>query len=149
MPSHPLLGFAAGFASHFLADAIPHWDYTLAAVKIDPNDKMNTDMLINKHFPLDILKIGFDAALGVIFSLFLLKSVIHPHSFSYLLLGAAGGIVPDALQFIYWKFRHKPLAIVQRLHLWIHAKTSLNGKPVLGISLQALFVFIVVIIVKS
>src|SRR6516225_11831962 len=26
-PSHPALVVAAGFASHFAIDAIPHWDY--------------------------------------------------------------------------------------------------------------------------
>jgi hypothetical protein len=32
-PSHLVLVVAAGFASHFAIDAIPHWDYPLQAIK--------------------------------------------------------------------------------------------------------------------
>ena len=30
--ANPLLIFAAAFASHLIADAIPHWDYPLASL---------------------------------------------------------------------------------------------------------------------
>jgi hypothetical protein len=32
MPSHPIAAFAAGFASHFVIDSTPHWDYPLKSI---------------------------------------------------------------------------------------------------------------------
>lgn len=147
IPSHPALGFVASFASHFLVDAIPHWHYPLATLKVDKNDQMNSDMIINKQFFWDILKIGFDAILGIALS-FILFWPSYPQSFFYILFGAAGGIVPDALQFLYWKWRHQPLTALQQFHLWIHAKRDLDGKPVVGILLQIFIILLSVVIVN-
>jgi hypothetical protein len=35
-PSHPVVIIAAGFASHFAIDAIPHWDYKLRSISVAP-----------------------------------------------------------------------------------------------------------------
>ena len=40
IPTHPFLGFIAGFVSHFAIDAIPHWEYSLASAKIDKDNLM-------------------------------------------------------------------------------------------------------------
>jgi hypothetical protein len=32
--SHPLLAAVAGFTSHFVIDAIPHWDYRLRSIAV-------------------------------------------------------------------------------------------------------------------
>ena len=37
MPEHPVAAFIAGFASHFVLDAIPHWDYAILSESVDPN----------------------------------------------------------------------------------------------------------------
>ena len=29
VPAHPLLGLSLAFASHFILDALPHWDYPI------------------------------------------------------------------------------------------------------------------------
>jgi hypothetical protein len=34
VPSDPILAAAAGFASHFAIDAIPHWDYPLRSISV-------------------------------------------------------------------------------------------------------------------
>jgi hypothetical protein len=36
VPSHPAAAFAIGFASHFVLDAIPHWDYSIKSRSINP-----------------------------------------------------------------------------------------------------------------
>jgi hypothetical protein len=135
-PAHPVLGFFAAFISHFVADAIPHWHYALATTKGADGDPMKRDMLINRHFPLDLLKISADALLGITCAILLL-GVTDPVIFSATLFGAAGGILPDGLQFLYWKWRHQPLTGLQRFHLWVHAKNSLDDKPIFGPALQA------------
>ncbi len=146
-PTHPVLSFFAGFASHFLADAIPHWHYALASTTEDKKNKMNADMLINKHFPIDLFKISIDALLGIACAVLLL-GVSRPYIFSATLLGAAGGILPDGLQFCYWKWRHEPLTSLQRFHLWVHATRRLDDRPIFGPALQIILSFACVLLVK-
>jgi hypothetical protein len=40
-PASPALAFAAGFASHFAADALPHWDYKILSKKENKEDKLD------------------------------------------------------------------------------------------------------------
>jgi hypothetical protein len=37
IPAHPFFAIAAAFASHFLLDAIPHWDYPIRSDSVNPN----------------------------------------------------------------------------------------------------------------
>jgi hypothetical protein len=145
IPSHPVLGFVAAFASHFVLDAIPHWAYSIKSLKEDEENPMNSDMVIGKDFYFDILKIGADGILGLLAS-FVLLSVFLKCSPFIVLLGAIAGMMPDALQFVYWKWKHKPLTSLHRFHIYIHAKTDLNKRPVVGILLQLVLVCIVLVL---
>ena len=144
VPAHPVVAFGVGFASHFLLDAIPHWDYHLASAHKDTTNEMNDDMIIGKSFLVDLLKIGADIAIGVAVSLFLFGSS-DPSVLLTVICGAAGAIAPDGLQFIYFKWRHEPLTSLQQFHTWIHADTRINGKPAIGIALQMVVVALCVL----
>ena len=148
-PAHPVWGFFIGFASHFLADAIPHWHYTLATTTKDKEKKhtLDADMAINEHFLFDLLKIGSDALIGIAVALIFLGAS-QPLLLSATLFGALGGIIPDGLQFVYWKWRHEPLRSLQRFHLWIHAKTDYDDKPIFGPALQATIALVCVAMAK-
>ena len=144
-PTHPIIGFAVGFSSHFLLDAIPHWDYSLRSMKGDDKNPMNTDMIINKDFLKDLLKIGADGVLGLLFSCVLLGIIFH-NSFFIILLGAMAGMIPDALQFFYFKWKHEPLLSLQRFHIWVHPKINLHDRPVVGVLSQVVLICFVVFI---
>jgi hypothetical protein len=122
MPNQPLVGFTVGFLSHFVLDAIPHWDYDLSSAEKDENNPVNDDIIVNKKFIFDILlKVGPDIAAGfliscLVFCLYLKISIIA------VLCGAVGGIAPDILHFAYMKWRHEPLKSLLKFHLWIHAE---------------------------
>ena len=60
MPNHPVIGFTLAFASHFVLDAIPHWDYKLSSQKTDNVNSLNDYMIIDRNFFIDLLKIGID-----------------------------------------------------------------------------------------
>lgn len=140
MPGHPILAFFLGFLSHFAADAVPHWHYPLFSLKRDPENPMHNNMLLNKWFIVDLFNIGVDCFAGVAISLIFFHHLI---SFDPLLIsvvaGVIGGMAPDALEFIYWKMPNRPLTILTEFHLWIHSKTNIDSKHLLGISTQALF----------
>jgi len=145
MPNYPVLGFVLAFASHFVLDAIPHWDYPLSSMKKDSSDRMNDDMILNKNFIADLSKIGLDVLCGILLVL-LFFTVCGPHLFWVPIIGVFGAVLPDALQFAYWKWRREPLKSLQRFHLWIHARRNLNDKPLLGISSQVAIIILAAIV---
>ena len=139
-PTHPELGLALAFASHFVMDAIPHWSYTVLS------DSMNTSgsgkMVFDKLFLLDVFRIGSDAALGVGLSLLLFANM---QNYILIALGAMTAILPDALQFVYSKFKHQPLIALQKFHTWIHFGHKIDN-PTVGIFSQILIITFVALL---
>ncbi len=149
--ANPVGAFVAGMASHYLLDAIPHWDYHLLSKKDGQND-LDGDLVIGKNFLIDISKMILDLALGFLIIFFF----FHPQGFSVLLdigslffwpvlWGAFGGIAPDGLQFLYFKIRKEPLTSLQKFHLFIHTHIRMRGRYVIGPIIQmiiaTLFIF--------
>jgi len=141
MPAHPAAAFAAGFLSHFLLDAIPHWDYHLASSRKDEANPLNDDLVISRDFYFDLIKIIGDALLGLIVSWWWFGP--------YALIGAIGAQLPDLLQFAYFKLRGPILTPLQTFHQWIHTDYRIKKRPVLGISLQVLLVLAIIAILRS
>lgn len=145
IPSNPVLGFAIGFGSHFILDSIPHWDYSLKSSRRDKQKPLNSDLVISKDSFEDLIKVGLDGLLGLTLALLLL-GVIRHQSILIILCGAIGGMTPDFLQFIYFKWRREPLVSLQKFHIWMHAKSDLKNKPVLGIFYQVVVITIVFVL---
>lgn len=143
IPEHPVLGFCAGFASHFVLDAIPHWDYHIFSESVNP--EVGGSFKINKTLLIDALRIGTDAAVGIIIGLLIFG---YPHLIIPALIGALAGVIPDFLQFVYLRFPHPPISWLQNLHFWIHTKIRFKGHGVIGMSTQVLFVALVIGIFK-
>ncbi len=146
MPTFPLTGFVLACVSHFATDAIPHWDYKLRSKNDDESNFLNDDMQASgRDFMIDLAKIGLDLALGFALSI-LIWGWWFGLPLTIILLGAVGGVLPDFLQFAYFKIRREPLTSLQRFHHWIHAKLRLKGRFVLGPILQALIVIIFIVL---
>lgn len=133
-PEHFLTAFTAGFISHFLIDAIPHWDYKLRSIKKDPANPLNNDMVFGFNFIIDILHISFDFLLAITVP-FLIFGASNLSQATILAYGIIGGTLPDLLQFIYFKWRKQPLISLQKFHHWIHTKKKLTEWKS-GIALQ-------------
>ena len=142
MPTHPLVGLTLAFGSHFVLDALPHWDYPIRSSCINPSHR--TQMKYDRSLLMDFCTIGGDAALGIIFAVLLL-STPSGADLALILAGACAGMLPDALQFAYTRLPHQPLTAIQRFHEWIHTSRQMRGLPVLGIVSQFAFVGIFLI----
>ena len=140
MPAHPILAIAAAFASHFLLDAIPHWDYPIRSNSVKPG--IAAAMKYDGALFRDLLTIGADAILGIGLALLLQG---RPSNLGLVFCGGGAAILPDALQFAYMRFPHEPLVSLQRFHWWIHASRNLNGRPILGLSTQIGLVLVVLL----
>jgi hypothetical protein len=141
MPAHPLLGLSLAFASHFLLDAIPHWDYPIRSPSVHP--AIAAPMKYDRALFADMLTIGADAALGVTLAIVLFATRA---SLILVFCGACAAILPDMLQFAYMRLPREPLTSLQQLHRWIH--TSHKMPPVSGIISQLAFVAAVVVVVQ-
>jgi hypothetical protein len=132
MPSHPIAAFAAGFASHFVIDSIPHWDYPLKSISTGLSAR--NDGRINPARVRDLVVIGFDALVGLVLAIGIFGTEA---SLVAVLAGAIGGMLPDPLQFVYTLYPREPLATFQRFHGWMHSKRKLGR--LLGVSSQVAF----------
>ena len=140
LPSHPVLAVAAGFASHFAIDAIPHWDYPLRSIatgKTADNRKLKMSATLFR----DLALIGFDACAGLALALLLFATSTTAWVIA---LGAIAGMLPDPLQFVHSVYPHEPLKSLQRFHSWIHSKKKLQWQ--LGVSSQAGFAALVTVL---
>ncbi len=126
---NPSEAFVFGFASHFLLDALPHWNYPLTSLVYDKKNPLDKDMVLDRRFLRDLIFIGADFFIGIILAVFIFGD--SPS----VMLGILGGVLPDALQFIYCKFRHQPFIAFQKLHNWFHAKEEISALPY-GILIQ-------------
>src|SRR3989344_5422694 len=142
-PTHPIIGFALAFGSHFAIDAIPHWDYPLQSYEErDKNNPMNNDIALDKRFAKDLINIGLDILIGLLILTYILI-FLGKFSLPILIAGAIGGVVPDALQLVYMKFRHEPLISLQKFHIWIQRDGRLRSKPFIGILSQIAIIVII------
>jgi hypothetical protein len=131
-PTHPIAAIAAGFASHFAIDAIPHWDYPLQSISVAPGHR--DQLKLEKSMLQDVALIAFDACAGLALTVGLLAT---PATFVVIALGALAAMLPDPLQFVHSLHPHEPLATLQRFHCWVHTKRQLDW-PV-GASSQIAF----------
>jgi hypothetical protein len=143
-PSNPIAAFIAAFLSHFVLDAIPHWNYTVKSHKKNPDDPLNGEVRFGKDLVIDLFKVFLDLLSGVALA-FLFFSKGTYQSETIVLLGAFGGMFPDALQFAYWLFKIEPLKSLQRFHVWVHHKTEWQLSAAWGIPIQIVTVIAIIV----
>jgi hypothetical protein len=85
MPSHPVLAFVIGVASHFAIDAIPHVDYPIYSISVKRNGA--SALTLNWLLIQDLGLITLDACLGLAIALWLYAS---PGATTAVLAGALG-----------------------------------------------------------
>ncbi|PJE57891.1 MAG: hypothetical protein COU81_03810 [Candidatus Portnoybacteria bacterium CG10_big_fil_rev_8_21_14_0_10_36_7] len=79
--------FILGFATHYLLDKLPHWEYDVKDLK----------KFTFKGIFTDLSKLILDFTLGIVLVLFFNN---HPDSLKYTIAGAAGGLAPDFFLFV-------------------------------------------------
>ena len=123
--------FALGVISHYLTDAIPHYDYIEEDFVINPHSAKSKRML----WPIML-----DGVTGLVVSFLLFPPQTYG-DFLKVFFAVAGAMLPDAIQgieayFPNWltaqcnKFHH-------RMHFLITRKQYLRNFPMLGLLLQA------------
>lgn len=146
-PRHPIIAFVVGFGSHFILDAIPHWDYKIFSRYANPSMALSADaQKIDRLFKLDLLRIFCDLLIGAL----IILAIFPPHTlnqFWLLAIGAFGAVLPDFLQFVYARFPHQPMVALQKFHSFMHANHRIKNNFI-GVTAQAALILIVAVSVK-
>lgn len=107
-PSHPILAFFLGVASHFLSDIIPHGDSNLYKGFVSGSKVKRA-----------IAYVMIDGVIAIFFVLFLFNSSLFDHRLA-ISMGIAGGVLPDLLVGMYEMFRVPGLRWFHRVHFFFH-----------------------------
>ena len=107
-PNHPILAFCLAFASHFILDMIPHWDYHLKTTSKSDSDPLSRELPMGRDLVIDLFKAVLDFLIGLTVSLLLLASFNNIYTVLLILIGVAGGVMPDFLQLVYRLVDRKP-----------------------------------------
>jgi len=125
--SMKVLGFALGMASHYVLDAIPHWERLYGA---HYNDELPESYAKwPKHITTQALAEGFIGCAA----LFAILVIAMPGpSKTVVFLGALGAVLPDLMDSIPpWSERTRGFPIwhyLRRLHDWSHLDYDLQRK---------------------
>jgi hypothetical protein len=147
LPTHSVsmkvLGFTVGFASHYILDAVPHWERLYGALY---NDELPTDY---SQWPKNVTVQGLvDVLIGSALFLVILFTVIPGPSKICVLLGGLGAVLPDLMDNLpWWSERTKQLPIwryFRKLHDWSHMSYDLQRKLPSSIGLFTQIAVIVV-----
>lgn len=145
-PSSPPLALAIGVVSHFALDAIPHWDYDLKSLK---GEKWRTA----RENWADFVKLAADVFIGVAVAAGFLWAVAATRGLTGTgvmglmwpaAAGAFGGVLPDLLQVVWYKWQPRWLAPVQKFHNLTHYSDILQKRPLVGALCQVVIVGVVV-----
>lgn len=112
--NNPWVGLPAAFASHFVLDAIPHWD------------------VFPKSFMMRRVALAIDIALTLFMLVALVLSVDAPRLL--IIGGAILGVFPDLMWAPYFitgkvsaKDKRTPMHLARRFHSWVQIKEFGRG----------------------
>lgn len=131
---HPALTFVVALASHYLSDAIPHWDYRLESIG-ETKDADKREWSHSRNTLLrDIARFSADGFLGAGIVLLIAWPTTQAE-WLWTASAIIGGSLPDFLQGLYMaKLRF--LKPHQRVHDFIHSAIRLGPYPLIGIPFQ-------------
>lgn len=133
--------FIISIFSHYLSDAIPHYDYKLLSIEWKEGQQKK-DLEINREAKLvtiDLLNIAIDIAVGTAVLILSSRPEMNFSNLTTYSLIIAGSILPDALQPIFIMWKKFPMTPIQDFHDFWHAKTKLKLNKAAILSQGTLF----------
>lgn len=140
--AYPVFVFLASLATHYLSDAIPHWDYRLRSLP-EEKDMHNRAFSSARAFLHDLKKIVPDALVGISVAALALWPETN-EQYLFWALVVIGSVLPDFLQGVYYATHLKILEPIQRFHDLVHTKIKLGPYPKFGIPFQVVIALLAV-----
>lgn len=109
--NNPVVAFGLGLASHFVLDAIPHFEQGTYRAGLAPNLKPEEVQIKT----IDYVLAGLDFIIGIFILYFFLKNNFFTHQ--NIIFGAAGAFLPDLIDNVpFWNKVLRPLPFFKQLH---------------------------------
>lgn len=148
--------FFISFASHYILDSIPHWDYSLSSfVKVFNKDGVyrgERKFIFQKSLLIkDLIKILLDFFVGL---LIIFLFIGFSNNFDKILITGLiifASSLPDILQVCYAFLKHsrpKILELERKFHHYIHGERIFENQPILGFISQILTLLVVIVILR-
>ncbi|MBI4812750.1 hypothetical protein HY798_04960 [Candidatus Falkowbacteria bacterium] len=145
IPRQYWLVFIIAFASHFLLDAIPHYEYTIQLIRDRLKERKGVlNIFGGKEAFLVLGKIATDFLLGM---LIVISLVWFSPAKQYALVGALSAALPDGLLTLYWVTKTPLLEKLARFHRFVHPKNNKNTPLLWGISTQLIVGLIAIFLI--
>ena len=141
MALNPIFAFLAAIATHYLADAIPHWDYDLGSLEERDNNEKQRWNFSRGSLAGDPAHAAPDGLLGSAF-LFVIFPPTSLDIFYWIIVVIMGAVLPDFLQGLYFFRRPSWMRPIHDFHSLMHTKIKLGSYPLIGIPFQlTIFLF--------
>jgi len=143
-----LLAAVFGFVSHYILDAIPHWDYL--SDEFESRAKTEKGFFKNKKFWRELINVALDILIGLGLLFIFLKYYKNPQIIPAI-IGVTFGILPDPLSLLYWmtkwKFIKWNFDFHEFVHYSIHSKIDQKSWP--GIIIQTIAVALIFLVLRK
>ena len=147
--SNPILAFIIGMISHYLVDAIPHWQYRFRSLMKSRGNPEAKNIFSKKELLRDMFYLALDFGFGIFLPLYFLGTRGGEEFPFAIILGALGGMFPDALQFFHWLMPRGLLDLHQKFHDRVHTTHEFPERSISGVILQIIIVAACVFISKE
>lgn len=145
IPHQYWLVFVAAFATHFLLDAVPHYEYRIQLLKDRSEERRGILNIFKDKEAFFVLgKIAIDFLLGMLIAASL---VWFSPVKKYVLVGALSAALPDGLLALYWATKMPLLEKLARFHHFVHPKNNKNTPIFWGIATQIAVSLIAIILI--
>lgn len=135
MGFNPIFTFCAALASHYLSDAIPHWDYDLESLEERDSAEKQRWNFSRRSLAGDLAHAALDGLLGSTF-LFIIFPPTSLDIFYWIVVVVMGAVLPDFLQGLYFFRRPAWMRPIHNFHSLMHAKIKLGLYHLIGIPFQ-------------
>lgn len=134
--SSPVAIFILALISHYVLDALPHFEYNISLLK-DEKSK------INKNFFINLTKVAADLLIGLALTFWLISG----KDWQFLsLIGALTAIVPDGLLFLFWRYPSQLiLKSLGQFHKSCHLAKKISSPAWLGLMVQAMIIILTIV----
>lgn len=132
--------FIISLISHYLLDAIPHWDYKLLSI-LDNDSKTEKVFIAKKIFIIkDLAKNFLDGGLGLAIAFFIIGGQFYFKKIFMIGIIVLGSLLPDLLEVFYIIFKKFSPAVFHSFHSHFHTNYRFKNQPAKGIILQIIVV---------
>ncbi len=132
---NPLIALIVAIATHYLSDAIPHWDYKILSIENETSENRHLGSN-RKAITKDIFHFALDGFLGAAIIILITRPATL-QQWLWVMAAVIGGCLPDFLQGLY-VLKLRFLRLPQKFHDMFHTNIRLGAYPLFGIPFQVI-----------